>query len=60
LDDWGSPVAEISSDMTHTAAPVKVLLGNRRAQAVLVWLTDLGDAPGSSYRFELREATLHT
>ncbi len=39
-------MAEISSDMTHTAAPVKVLLGNRRAQAVLVWLTDLGDAGG--------------
>jgi serine/threonine-protein kinase len=58
LAGWGQPVTSITADQTRSNAAVEVPLGGRRAGAVLLWITNLGDVHDGPYRFELREAVL--
>ncbi|MGD9798689.1 MAG: serine/threonine-protein kinase, partial [Acidimicrobiia bacterium] len=57
LAGWGEAVAEIGPDDTRTSS-VEVDLGRRRAGAVLLWITDLGEERDGAYRFFLHEAAL--
>jgi serine/threonine-protein kinase len=56
LTGWGQPAGAVTADQTRTGSPVEASLGNQRASALLIWITNLGDSRDGAYRFELREA----
>ena len=52
LDDWGQSVATISDSQR------RVSLGGKRAGAVLIWITDLGERDVEGYRVTIAEVRI--
>jgi eukaryotic-like serine/threonine-protein kinase len=55
LADWGEPVATRAA-ITQGAATFEI--GGRDARALLVWLTDLGEAPPNALRMHINDVTV--
>jgi eukaryotic-like serine/threonine-protein kinase len=55
LGDWGDPVAE-QAGVDEPAATFE--LGGRRGRAVLVWFTQLGDAPENALQMQVQHVTV--